>query len=943
MKGGAVKNPGENTRIRTFPDPLQQMPDVVAFMGNVRAAERQSQIPRHEKAPSSGRAGARGVVSGVVSKTKGSSNAKAGMPRGRAKPHTTNSGSGTGFGREKEKEGERETTYTTYTTYARESKAPAPQPPQRQARPGAPVPIPAPIPVPVPVPVDKRGVGGVGLGNALGLHIDLRESMESMASVLSMQQAHAMQNGHTRGDSDPEHTGTSTGRGSRQDRGRDKGRGGERERGSKREADQKSAAAELAALEISFDGSVASATSATSSAGSCIGPQRDTISQTPKRPSHSKVSREIDALLENFNPVAYPLKRLDALGQGASSYVYRSIMLDTLTVTAEKVLVVGQKAKRLQVLRELTILRKAVTKQAVQYQQRWSVQRLKYDNARDVLRKSLESVAMAALVAQIKSTTGIDGKPLEKSEKAPEPTPQEIASAKDELEKQEEIQRLATALQEEARPDGSRHVVQLLGVVPNPTDGTLSICLEYMDAGSLQDVLDVGGCKNESVLRGLAVQLCAGLDFLHGMRVIHRDIKPSNCLVNSRGIVKLADFGIARKMEDGQSVAESFIGTFEYMAPERVAGGKYTFKSDVWSLGLTIHAVAIGHYPYYHDEEGGVVKGNYWGLLSCIQEQATKLPPSPPFGLDFVDFIKSSCEKSPRTRLSATDLLRHVFLDGAVVPGAGDGPGGEDDDDDDLGEGGNSAHRHFQEERGIAAQLMTAAEAGTIADAWGEYASACFADTLEKEDKINFTSGSAVEVAEQRKLAAKREEGAEEEAKKTHALLSLSSNSVSAGKISTLALNIGCQEALLRTAFHAAIGDMRLAAMHAVARSGKASLSELDAHTVQIKAHKKALRLKALAHEHIEVVYESSSSEEEEAKKKEEEEKIDTDEENMMFSDDDCPSTSESDGDGYLTSDSETERLKNMTEGEKLALGAEMYLEMQQSKGGASDVSLPPI
>ena len=108
----------------------------------------------------------------------------------------------------------------------------------------------------------------------------------------------------------------------------------------------------------------------------------------------------------------------------------------------------------------------------------------------------------------------------------------------------------------------------------------------------------MGGCSDESILSGISVQLVAGLDFLHGMRIIHRDIKPSNCLVSSSGLVKLADFGLARTLDQGASFAESFLGTLEYMAPERVIGGKYTFGSDIWSLGLTLHAVAVGKYPY---------------------------------------------------------------------------------------------------------------------------------------------------------------------------------------------------------------------------------------------------------------------------------------------------------------------------------------------------------
>ncbi len=733
-------------------------------------------------------------------------------------------------------------------------------------------------------------------GSKSGLQVDVGASIESAEHLLSMQSSHRRTNGHSSGS----------------------------ERTETVDNDKVIVEAQLqidVSMEDSVDASDAFVAQQPHEPHAVPAKKAPARTNTPKL-TNSKIAAEIDAMLENYSNVAYPLKRLDSLGRGSSSCVYRTIMLDTLTTCAEKVLVVGQKSKRLQVLRELEILRKAVKRETQKYQLRWSVQSKKYTEAHSVLSRSAESLVSLTATQSSEDAANMD------------PATKKATNA--EIEKQTELMKLAKSLTEEARPDGSMHIVQLLNVVPNPVDGTLSICLEYMDGGSLQDVMNLGGCDNESVLRGTAVQLVAGLDFLHGMRVIHRDIKPSNCLVSSNGTVKLADFGIARSMNQGNSVADSFVGTFEYMAPERVCGGKYTFLSDIWSLGLTIHAVALGKYPYYHSEEGGVTKGNYWGLLSCIQEQPTRLPSSPPFSVDFVDFVKVCCEKSPKSRPPANVLLKHRFLDGAVVPSQNNLA-----DDDDLGEGENSANRMLQEEKGIAAQLMSAAEAGAIADAWGKYATASFADDIEKEEKINFRGGTEEEVAEQRQLAAQRNQ---EYTKKTHSLLNLTSDSISFGKIATLAQDIGCQEVLLRTAFHAAIGELRLSAMHAVARSGKHTLDSLNKHTVKVKAHKKALRLKMLAHEHIEVEYETSESEPEEKK---EEEKIDTDEENMMFSDNDCPDLTSSSEDAS-DSDSDVDSMLRMTDEEKLALGAELYLEMKGAAASLSvetddTVSLPPI
>ena len=670
---------------------------------------------------------------------------------------------------------------------------------------------------------------------------------------------------------------------------------------------------------------------------------------TPKH-AYSKAAAEIDALIEDCSNIAYPLKRLDTLGRGSSSYVYRTIMLDTLTVCAEKVIIVGNKGKRLQMLRELDILRKAMKKETKKYQLRRSKDMRSQGQgnnsktySQQELSASRNSASHVPSTATLSTDTAASGG---------------VGGVIGVGEQPLSALQLAKSIQEDCKPNGSRHVVQLLGIVPNPYDGTLSLCLDYMDGGSLQDVMKMGGCDNENILRGISVQVCAGLDFLHGMRVIHRDIKPSNCLVSSTGIVKLADFGLARKLEHGHSLAESFIGTFEYMAPERVAGGKYTFLSDVWSLGLTIHAVALGKYPYYCGADGIAKKDNYWGLLHGIQDQPAPKPPEDTYGDKFISFIGAACEKDTKKRVSAAGLLKHCFLDNFVIPNSGTGEGdanGDDDseDDDDDGDGrprrrkgnpveGNSATRRMLEEQVVASQLMTAAEAGAIADAWGEYAAASFSEAEDKEKKIKETFGgrSTEEIEAQRRLASEHDQG--EERNKTNFFFALTSNSISAGKISSLAFGIGCPSTLLRTAFHATIGDLRLSAMHAVARSGRLTDSDVNTQTLGVKAHKKANRLKRLAYELLEEEeYSSTSSEDEEAIKAQEE-KIDTDDENLMFSDNDCPDDTSSE-----EYNSDSDDGMHMSAEKMMRVGAEMYLEMQEKvaagEGKNVPLTLPPI
>lgn len=191
--------------------------------------------------------------------------------------------------------------------------------------------------------------------------------------------------------------------------------------------------------------------------------------------------------------------------------------------------------------------------------------------------------------------------------------------------------------------------------------------------GSLQQLVDIRrGCRDESVLASLSFQILSGLKSLHDRRLIHRDLKPSNILLSSSGLVKLSDFGLARAVELDQSLADTFVGSFLYMAPERLSGEPYSFEADVWGVGITMHTVALGHYPYMDSSsEGGQPLSGYWELLN-----ATHLGPPPPlqnsdgFSDAIQTFLSQSYATEAASRASATDLLAHSFLAAAspLVP-----------------------------------------------------------------------------------------------------------------------------------------------------------------------------------------------------------------------------------------------------------------------------------
>lgn len=162
------------------------------------------------------------------------------------------------------------------------------------------------------------------------------------------------------------------------------------------------------------------------------------------------------------------------------------------------------------------------------------------------------------------------------------------------------------------------------------------------------------------VLGKIAEATLGGLTYLYEKHhIMHRDIKPSNILVNSRGSIKLCDFGVSGELIN--SIADTFVGTSTYMAPERIQGERYTVKSDVWSFGLSIMEMAIGKFPFAASEQLSDGDGAPAGILDLLQqivhEPAPKLPKSDAFPAILEDMIQKCLSKVPDERPTPQELF----------------------------------------------------------------------------------------------------------------------------------------------------------------------------------------------------------------------------------------------------------------------------------------------
>jgi mitogen-activated protein kinase kinase len=163
------------------------------------------------------------------------------------------------------------------------------------------------------------------------------------------------------------------------------------------------------------------------------------------------------------------------------------------------------------------------------------------------------------------------------------------------------------------------------------------------------------------VLGKISVAVLNGLNYLYEThRIMHRDIKPSNILVNSKGHIKLCDFGVSGELVN--SVADTFVGTSTYMAPERIQGARYSVKSDVWSVGLTIMELAIGRFPFDASETtaGGREAGPS-GILDLLQqivhEPPPRLPKSAAFPASLDNMIQACLQNKSEDRPTPRELF----------------------------------------------------------------------------------------------------------------------------------------------------------------------------------------------------------------------------------------------------------------------------------------------
>ena len=200
-------------------------------------------------------------------------------------------------------------------------------------------------------------------------------------------------------------------------------------------------------------------------------------------------------------------------------------------------------------------------------------------------------------------------------------------------------------------------------------DGRLFIDMRLVDGSDIATLLKRNGRIAPQRAVYLISQVAEALDAAHADHLVHRDIKPSNILVTSSDFVYVVDFGIARSVGGRQTPLThtgAYIGTLDYMAPERFIGHDIDGRADVYSLACLLHECLTGAPPF----SGKDLPALMYAQLYSDPPEASSLVEGIPPALDAV--IARGMAKDPKDRLQAAGALaaaaREALLDKAAAP-----------------------------------------------------------------------------------------------------------------------------------------------------------------------------------------------------------------------------------------------------------------------------------
>ena len=215
--------------------------------------------------------------------------------------------------------------------------------------------------------------------------------------------------------------------------------------------------------------------------------------------------------------------------------------------------------------------------------------------------------------------------------------------------------------------------------------GLLYISMEFIEGIDFKKTLRETGPLPTEKAYDVAIQVAEGLQAVHEAGVIHRDLKTPNIMLDSAGVARLMDFGVAKRSGDGSGATATgqILGTPEYMSPEQAQGKKVDFRSDIYALGIVTYEIFTGRVPFHgetpistilkhlHDPpplEGPQANGIPQDLKPVIRRMLAKEAVDRyPTASDCAEALRSARSPSRRQQPLATHVLEAPTLPGRAL------------------------------------------------------------------------------------------------------------------------------------------------------------------------------------------------------------------------------------------------------------------------------------
>ncbi|KAG7510417.1 serine serine/threonine-protein kinase Nek9 [Solea senegalensis] len=186
---------------------------------------------------------------------------------------------------------------------------------------------------------------------------------------------------------------------------------------------------------------------------------------------------------------------------------------------------------------------------------------------------------------------------------------------------------------------------------------SLLIELEYCNGGNLYDkiIQQKGKLFNEQVVIWYLYQIASAVAHIHMAGILHRDIKTLNIFLTKTDLIKLGDYGLAKKLDSEFSMAETCVGTPYYMSPELCQGSKYNFKSDIWAMGCVLYEVLTLTRTFDATNPLNL-------CVKIVQGNWTMDVNSEVFSSALIKLVYECLDQDPVKRPTAEQVLDHPFI-----------------------------------------------------------------------------------------------------------------------------------------------------------------------------------------------------------------------------------------------------------------------------------------